>query len=177
MKDSLSLSFCPYWPQPFTLSFCYLLCSLCCSALSPLFSVSVCLFPQSVFIATQAKLVLCTSAGILKLHHGSAVRKIHSTSPSLPLSQNCTISSKTVVSPALVVAVNLWHVTARKLFWKLCFLSEQVQKKAGKMYGYVGAHFPECFISTSIETNPAVLYVGSKDGAAEGILLKQTTRQ
>lgn len=87
-------------------------------------------FPQRVFIATRAKLVLCTSAGILKLHRGGAVRKIHSTSPSPHLPQNCTISSKTVVSTALVVAVNLWHVTAWKLFRKWqCFLSEGYKKK------------------------------------------------
>ncbi len=106
--------------SPFTFSFCYLLCSVCCSTPSPHFSLSVCLcsFPDSVSIAVRTKLVLCTSAGILKLHHSNVVRKLRSASPSLLLPQNWTISAKTVVFIALVAAVNAWHVTAGKLFWK-----------------------------------------------------------
>lgn len=113
----------------FTFPFCYLLCSVCCSTSSPHCFISVCLctFPDRVSIATtRAKLVLCTSAGFLKLPHGNVVRKIHSASPSLLLQQNWTISSKTAFLTALVA----WHVTARKLFWKRHpFVSEGVKKR------------------------------------------------
>lgn len=104
----------------FTFSFWYLLCSVCCSTSSPPFSLSVylCSFPDSVSIATRAKLVLCTSAGILKLHQGNVVKKNRSATPSLLLPQNWTISAKTVVLTALVAALKAWHTAARKLFCK-----------------------------------------------------------
>jgi len=147
MRDLLFLSLCPHEPCPF------LPPPAISSVHSAALSVRHCTFPDSFFIATRAKLVLCTSAGILKLHHGIVVRNIHSTSPSLSLPQNWTKSPKTVVLTALVVGVNVWHITERKLFWKWhSFLS------GVEMYVYVNACFPECF------RRPAqLLYVGSKD--------------
>lgn len=125
----------PLSTPAFTFSFCYLLCSVCCSSPSPLFSLAVCLcsFPASVSIATtRAKLVLCTPAGILKLHRRNVPRKIHSASPTLLLPQNWTISAKSVVSSAS--AVNVWHVTTRKLLWKWhSFVSDGVKKREGCM--------------------------------------------
>lgn len=49
----------------------------------------------------RAQLILCTSAGFLKLWHGNVVRRTHGASPSLLLRRNWTISFTTVFMTAL----------------------------------------------------------------------------
>lgn len=100
----------------------------------------------------------CASAGILKLHHGNVVRNIHIAS-SLLLPQNWTISAKTVVLTALGAAVNMWHISARKLLWKWhSYMSEKRKRCMG-----MSPHVAYVLHKSSTETISAVLYVSSKN--------------
>lgn len=156
--------------SPSTFSICYLLCSVCCS--TSLSSVCLCSFLDSVSTATRAKHALCTSAGILKLHRGDMARKIHNASRSLLLPQNWTISAKTVV---LVAAVNAWHVTARKLFWKMALCQRRLNRERDVWVRQ--CMLPRVPRKNSTETISALLYVGGKDRALRRFLPRKTTSQ
>ena len=78
------------------------------------------------------------------MHHGNVVGKIHSTSPSLLLPQNWTISAKNCCPDCLGCGSKFMACNSTEIVLKTALC--RGGKKEMKICAYVNAYFPQWFI-------------------------------